>query len=90
MNLVRKLPFVLKRQSWPLQQGQGDVLFHHAGGNAHAFGDLRLAQAFEAVQHKGFSSAGREFGEAGSQLIEVTVTHLLKRLSLSASLLRTT
>ena len=53
-----------------MQQGKGDVLFHHADRNTHAFGDLRLAQAFEAVQHKGFSPAGREFGEDFFQLFQ--------------------
>ena len=46
-----------------MQQGKSDVLFHPAGRNARALGDLRLAQAFEAMQHKGFSPAGREFAE---------------------------
>lgn len=53
-----------------MQQGKSDVLFYHAGRNAHALGDLRLAQAFEAVQHKGFSPAGREFGEDFFQLFQ--------------------
>ena len=53
-----------------VQQGKGDVLFHHAGGNAHALGDLCLAQAFEAVKHKGFSPARREFGEDVFQLFQ--------------------
>ncbi|MBP1128272.1 hypothetical protein JOE32_004739 [Pseudomonas sp. PvP025] len=33
-------------------------------------GDLRLAHALEAVQHKGFSPAGRAFGEDFVQLFQ--------------------
>ena len=33
-------------------------------------GDLRLAHALEAVQHKGFSAAGREFGEDFFQVFQ--------------------
>ena len=39
-------------------------------GNPHALGDLRLTQAFKAVQHKGLAPTWREFGEDFFQMLQ--------------------
>lgn len=53
-----------------MQQGGGNVLFHHTQGNAHACSHLALRQAFETVQDQGLTPPGRQPFQRTSQLLQ--------------------